>query len=171
MRGLLKRRAVLVAGALAGITACGVFAASPDPLQHLEARLVKTAPQKAGPALHLEEGLLTLRYHTRQYQVRRTDKRGRFSRETHAEEGPGVDGLLLTAQVVDPKQIAAVLPQTFHEEFWTRQAELYALPKGETLLVNTSFGKKTDRALLRRVRETLRNGAASGSVPPPVPVR
>ncbi|MBI3985517.1 MAG: hypothetical protein HY343_01240 [Lentisphaerae bacterium] len=129
---------------------------SPLILTSLRLRLMEIVSD-ARATIRIEGNQLILEQNTRSYLVYRSDKTGKISREPTNEIGPDSDGLLLSIAVQDGVYAgAAETNLEIKEPYWTTYFDAYAIDKGARHLhVNLSYGTRTDRQLIERIKKML----------------
>lgn len=102
--------------------------------------------------VNVQDGTYTYRYHTQTFKVHSIQMTGEVSKEARDEEGPNVDGILMTVRLEKGEYRGqAVVPQVLTEPYWRTFINAYpvSLPGGAHLRMSLSFGSKTDKKLIR----------------------
>jgi len=102
-------------------------------------------------------GTVVLSYKTRKFMVHGTYRDGRRVEKAHEALGPQVDGLIVRVKLQDGRYDgAAVVPQGLRKPYWTTYINAYPVAQGKQYLwVNISFGSRTDRDTITRVKQLL----------------
>jgi hypothetical protein len=103
------------------------------------------------------ERQITVEDRTRDFQVYSVFKDGRVAEQLHVERGPKHDGFLLQVTLQPGRyQGAAEIPQDIRHPYWTTYVNAIELPDKESHLhVQLSYGSRTDRELLDRLKEVV----------------
>jgi len=100
---------------------------------------------------------LYVEFRVRTFQVHGRYLTGEIQPEAHLDLGPEADGFLLGVTLQpDPYQGMAVVPQEYHEPYWTTHLNAVPLPATkEHLYLTLSYGSRTDRELIRKLKEAV----------------
>ena len=99
----------------------------------------------------VENGAYVYRYHTQNFKIHSIQMTGAISETAHDEEGPNVDGILLTVKLGKGVYAGqAEIPQVLHESYWRTFINAYpvSLPVGAHLWMSLSYGGKSDTNLV-----------------------
>ncbi len=133
-------------------------AAKGSPLDNVAEGLSKIAEGLKPVASVIQDGrAVTLSFNTRTFMVHSSDRLGHRSKEAHETVGPRYDGLIVQITVQDGRYFgAALIPQNLRRPYWTTFVNAYPITKGKQHLhVNISYGNRTDREIIRKVKELL----------------
>jgi hypothetical protein len=101
----------------------------------------------------IENGAYVYRHHTQTFKVHAIDKTGQISERAQDEEGPNVDGILLTIFLQEGSyQGAAEIPQELKKTYWTTFVNAYPAAGGKHLLLNLSYGSRADKKLIEAIK-------------------
>jgi len=116
-----------------------------------------------GAAVAIENGAYVYRHHTQTFKVHAIDKTGQISEAAQDEEGPNVDGILLTVFLQEGSyQGAAEIPQELKKTYWTTFVNAYPAAGDKHLLLNLSYGSRADKKLIAAIKACM--GPAQSSV-------
>jgi hypothetical protein len=101
-----------------------------------------------------EKNRLVYRFHTQNFKIHTIHKNGHISEEAHDEEGPHVDGILVTVSLTGGsyRRIAVEIPQTLRRTYWDTFVNAYPVSDTQHLWLNLSYGKRTDKKLIDAVK-------------------
>jgi hypothetical protein len=122
----------------------------------LERELANLRPAPTFAATYGSHSLLVA-HRTREYQVYPRDRRGRIGNELIRTNGPGDEGFLLRVYLEDSGQIgAAVVPQTYHEPYWSTFLNVHALAATDKQIrIALSYRGTTSPTLVEKIKKTL----------------
>jgi hypothetical protein len=110
---------------------------------------------------------LTARYKTRRFMVHNIQKTGKISARAREVEGPSYVGFLLKLDLQKGRyQGAAVIPQDNSRPYWRTHINAHHLSSDEYVWVSLSYGVRTDRRLVERIKKAVEaavNGKSGGS--------
>jgi len=154
-KGLKMKRIIMLMAVLSVSEAIG---ANDSPLSQVAERLSEIAnDMKPVAAVEQNGRAVSLSYNTRKFMVHNTDKLGHHSEKAHETVGPRYDGLIVKVTVQDGRYFgAAIIPLNLRRPYWTTFVNAYPIAKGKQHLhVNISYGSRTDRELIKRIKDML----------------
>ena len=152
----MKTKCIAILLSLLGVST--VWGDENSPLSQVAQHLSQiTRDMNPLPQLTKNARDITLSYNTRKFMVHTSDKQGRHSEKAHEAIGPGYDGLIVRVSVHDGRYNAtAVIPQNLRSAYWTTFINAYPVAGGKQYLhVNISFGSRTDRKIIEKVKDIL----------------
>lgn len=111
---------------------------------------------------------LTYAYQTQKFMVHSISMTGSISEKAHEEQGPGYRGFLMTiTQHKGIYQEQALIPQGLKRPYWTTYLNAYPInANSEYIRLNLSYGSRTDRKLLEKIKACISTGDALGADAP-----
>ena len=100
----------------------------------------------------VENDAYVYRYNTQPFKIHSIQKTGAISPTAHDEEGPNVDGILMTVKLEKGAyEGQADIPAVLHRPYWKSFINAYpvSLPGGAHLWMSLSYGSRTDMNLVR----------------------
>lgn len=129
-----------------------------EPIDHECKARLQTIIRKYHPDANIEEenDRLVYRFHTQTFKMHTIHKTGHISEKAHDEEGPNVDGILVTVTLREGKYEGPLeTPQTLNRPYWRTFVNAYSVPGPKYLWLSVSYGSRTDKKLIEELKTCL----------------
>ena len=136
-------------------TVFALAAVADEPLGQAYKTKLLSVIQKYKPKANVEEegNRLVYRFHTQTFKIHTIHKTGHISEKAHDEEGPDVDGILVSLSLHKGQYSgAAEIPQVINRPYWKTFINAYPVAGGQYLWLSVSYGSKTDMKLIEDLK-------------------